>query len=233
MSWALKYYKSIAFWPLPCSYRLQTAASLEFSGNLKHAWNLCDVSLWKFSFLVAWEWSMQIYQLCDFLLQTFLNFGNALESSRYVLKKSVSKIDHYWVYTIYPQTCLALDLDAPWTSLQPQFSNSYWSASIWLMSTVKSEDGNLKWQGLGPLGKFTMGFSFTCLEVEISPRLQDESESWKLIGAWFSMCGYCRCLARCGNKDEGAKSVKVDLGAIGGISGSLRNAGSQRFYKIK
>jgi hypothetical protein len=52
VSWALKYYKSTAFLPLPCSYRLQTAASLEFSVNLKYAWNLCDVSLWKFSFLV-------------------------------------------------------------------------------------------------------------------------------------------------------------------------------------
>jgi hypothetical protein len=44
------------------------------------------------------------------------------------------------------------------------------------MSIVKPEDGNLWRQGLAPLEKFTMGFSFTYLEVGISPRLQDESE---------------------------------------------------------
>jgi hypothetical protein len=101
------------------------------------------------------------------------------------------------------------------------------------MSTVKSEDGNLRRQGLGPLGKFTMGFSFTCLEVEISPRLQDESEIRSSLAHDFPCADIVGCLARCENKDEGAKSVKVDPGAIGGISSSLRTAGSRRFYKIK
>jgi hypothetical protein len=112
VSWALKFYKSIAFWPLPCSYRIQTAASLEFSVNLKHAWNLCDVSLWKFSLLVHESGVCKFISCVTSSCKRFCTLEKHLKALD-MYSKSVSKIDHYWVYTIYPQTCLARDLVCP------------------------------------------------------------------------------------------------------------------------
>jgi hypothetical protein len=83
---------------------------------------------------------------------------------------------------------------------------------------VKSGDGNLRWQGLRPLGKFAVDFSFTCLEVEISLKLQNEVWMSKLINTWFVMCKWHKCLARRVNGTKsGCKGVKTKPNAMGGI----------------
>jgi hypothetical protein len=113
VSWALRYYKSIGFLPLPCSYRLRTAASLEVSVNLKHAWNLCDISLWKFSFLVHESGVCKFISCVTSSCKRFCTLEKHMKALDMYSKISIQKIDHYWVYTIYPQTCLALDLVRP------------------------------------------------------------------------------------------------------------------------
>jgi hypothetical protein len=73
-------------------------------------------------------------------------------------------------------------------------------------------------------------FSLTCLEVKISIKLWNEIWMSKLISAWFVMCKWCRCLARCVNgMESGCKGAKIEPSAMGGI----KNLVSSFIFKLQ
>jgi len=139
VSWALKYYKSTAFLPLPCSYRLQTAASLEFSVNLKHAWNLCDVSLWKFSFLVHESGVCKFISCVTSSCKRFCTLEKHLKALDMYSKISIQNWSLLGIYTIYPQTCLARDLVCPGhpSNLVSRTLTHLYLFDLWVLSNQK------------------------------------------------------------------------------------------------